>query len=205
MSRQDPTENPFPESAGAEEHALESVRQSIESWPDVPQEYKSYFAQKAGSFVEREVEHGGPNTHFQIGQLGWTYWAIKNDDLELLRQLGPAAMGIVTFVSVTTAPVAVMAAGLAWSMLTIAHNFKGKSVALEPEDYRVLMALKQAGPATVTTVGEILSGLHIHGSGVWDETRTLAALNKLKQMRQRDGAVTALVSEVDGIWSTSGI
>jgi len=67
------------------------------------------------------------------------------------------------------------------------------------------MALKQAGPATVTTVAEILSGLHIYGSDVWDETRALAALNKLKQMRQRDGGVTALVSEVDGLWSTSGI
>jgi hypothetical protein len=205
MSRQDPTENPFPESPGGEEHALASVRAEIESWADVPAEFKAYFAQKAGSFVEREVERGRPGTHFQIGQLGWTYWAIKDDDLELLRQLGPAAMGIVTFVSVAGAPVAVLAAGLAWSMLTIARNFKGKSVTLEAEDYRVLMALKQAGPSTAMTVGEILGGLHIHGSGVWDEARTVAALKRLKQMFQRDGVVTALVSEVDGIWTTSGI
>jgi hypothetical protein len=205
MSRQDPTENPFPESPGAQEHALESVRAQIALWPDVPAEFKSYFAQKADSFVDRKVEHGGPGTHFQIGQLGWTHWAIKNDDLELLKQLGPAAMGIVTFVSVATAPVAVMAVGLAWSMLSIAHNFKVKSIVVEPEDYEVLMALKQAGPASVATVAEILSGLHIHGSGVWDDGRALTALNRLKQMRQRDGAVTSLVSEVDGIWSASGI
>ncbi len=199
-------DDPYPETPGQRERALDSIREQIESWPDVPPEFKEIAKSRTESFLLRRKEQAPPNLKFYGGQLGWTHWVIKDDDLKLLGQLGPAAMAIVTFAAVPTAPFAVMAFGLALSMIGIAREFKAKSVIVDPEDYFVLMTLKQAGPSNLDQISEMLSGLHIYGSGVWDQPRTLAALNKLKQVAQRNGTSTALVNELsDGRWSTSGI
>ena len=199
-------DDPYPETPGQRERALDSIREQIESWPDVPPEFKEIAKSRTESFLLRRKEQAPPNLKFYGGQLGWTHWVIKDDDLKLLGQLGPAAMAIVTFAAVPTAPFAVMAFGLALSMIGIAREFKAKSVIVDPEDYFVLMTLKQAGPSNLDQISEMLSGLHIYGSGVWDQPRTLHALNKLKQVAQRNGTSTALVNELsDGRWSTSGI
>jgi len=163
-------------------------------------------AAQAETLVKREIEKAASSTHFYGGQLGWTRWVVKNDDLDLIGRLGPAAIAIVTFLSVPAAPVAVMAVGLAISMVGIAQKFRAKKIVVEPEDYYILMAMRQAGPSTIEDLSKILSGTHIYGQEVWDETRTAAALNKLKQVHQGDGSATALVNEgTDGRWSASGI
>lgn len=202
----DPTENPYPEAAGAHQHALDSVEQKIESWPDVPSEFKALVKAQSESFIYRTRETARQSTHFYGGQLGWTYWVIKNDDLNLIGQLGPAALAVVTFASVPAAPVAVMAFGLVMSMVGVAQKLRTKSVVLEPQDYQVLMMLKKTGPSTISELAENLSGLHIYGRDLWDEARTVAALERLKRLIQSDGSTTTLVNEgSEGRWSTSGI
>lgn len=199
-------DDPYPETPGQRERALDSIREEIDSWRDVPPEFKEIAKTRTESFLFSRKEQAPSNLKFYGGQLGWTHWVIKDDDLKLLGQLGPAAMAIVTFVAVPTAPFAVMAFGLALSMIGIAREFKAKSVLVDPEDYFVLMTLKQAGPSDLDQISKMLSGLHIFGNGVWDQTRALAALNKLKEVAQRNGTSTALVNQLsDGRWSTSGI
>lgn len=199
-------DDPYPETPGQRARALDSIREQIESWADVPPEFKEIAKSRTELFLLRRKEPAPSTFKFYGGQLGWTHWVIKDDDLKLLGQLGPAAMAIVTFLAVPTAPFAVMAFGLALSMIGIAREFKAKSVIVDPEDYFILMTLKQAGPSDLDQISNMLSGVHIYGRGVWDQARALAALNKLKQVAQRNGTSTALVNELsDGRWSTSGI
>jgi hypothetical protein len=54
---------------------------------------------RAGMFVEEERVIG-KNAEFQTGQIGWTRWAIRRDQLKLLEVLSPTAIGIVTYVTV---------------------------------------------------------------------------------------------------------
>jgi hypothetical protein len=132
-------DNPYPETPGQRESALDTVREKIESWPDAPPEFKALVIARAESFIDRKVEKAPSQLLFYGGQMGWTHWVIKDDELNLLGQLGPAAMGIVTFLAVANAPVAVMAFGLALSMYGITRKFKSKSVVMDAEDYYVLM------------------------------------------------------------------
>lgn len=199
-------DDPFPETPGQKESAKEKFRSTVASWPGVSQEFKDLALSKESEFVTRTQETAHSGTHFYGGQLGWSNWVIKNDELNLLGQLGPAATGIVAFLAVANAPVAVMAFGLVLSVAGIAKKLKTKSILLDNDDYNILMALKEAGPSTVSRIAEVLSGTHIYGAQLWDETRTLAALNKLKLVPQTDGVTVPLVNESsDGRWSVSGI
>jgi hypothetical protein len=194
---------PYPEIEGSYETALQSAKDDIKSLPALPIELRTAALQNAANFIEPR-RSGQSDKHFG-GQIGFTTFVIKHDDLNLLSTLGPAAMAIVTYLSVAAAPVAVMAFGMVISVATLASKLKNKGVALDAEYYHVLMTLKHAGPSSVTELASLLGGIHIHGTDLWDENRTLAAMNKLKQVRQRDGIVTELVSQAsDGRWSVSG-
>jgi hypothetical protein len=196
----------YPENPVYREFALSEIRKQIELWPDVSSEFKALAMNDATRFMSKKIRKLPKNARAYGGALGTTSIVIKNDELNLLGQLGPAAISIVSYLAVPTAPIVVLAFGLAITMLGIAKQLKTKSVVIDPEDYYFLMTLKQAGPSTVSELSEALGGIHIFGNALWDDTRTLANLNKLKQVRQIDGSNTALVNEAsDGRWSTSGI
>ncbi len=197
--------DPYPSMQGEREIRIEQVKEQIRSWPDLPDEFKDLAIKDAEWFTETYTwrPRGG---HFYGGQLGWTSWVIKNEDLNLLGNLGPAAISLVTLLSTANAPVVATAFSLALSIVLIARKINAKGVVVNPEDYHVLMTLKQTGPSPVSRIAELLGGLHIYGRDLWDDSRTLAALNRLKQVPQLDGTTTALVNESsDGRWSTSGI
>jgi hypothetical protein len=194
----------YGEVAGEREKRIETIKETIGSWPDISDDVKTELKKRSDDFLDISIT--GRDARFSGGQIGFLHWIIKNDDLKMLEQLIPAAMAIVTFLSVANAPVAVMVAGLAFSTLGIANKLRTKGIAVDAADFHVLMTLKQAGPSTASRIAEILSGLHIYGRDVWDENRVVAALNKLKLLPQNDGTTATIVNESsDGRWSTAGI
>ncbi len=194
----------YGEIAGEREARLAAIKETIDSWPNISDDLKT--ALRARSDELLEVYTSGRGARFAGGQIGFRTWIIRNDDLKLLELLIPAAMAVVTFLSIAAAPPAVMVAGLAFSAVGIADKLRTKGISVDPEDFHILMALKQAGPSTPSRIAEILSGLHIYGKDVWDEHRVIAALNKLKLLPQNDGTTATIVNESsDGRWSTAGI
>jgi hypothetical protein len=194
----------YGEIAGEREDRLEEIKEAIGSWPDISDDLKTELKKKSEYFLDNVVT--GKDARFAAGQIGFQHWIIKDDDLKLLEQLIPAAMSIITFLSVAGAPVAVLVAGIAFSTIGIANKFRTKGIVLDAADFNVLMTLRQAGPSKSSRIAELLSGLHIYGKDVWDENRVIAVLNKLKLLPQNDGTTATIVNESsDGRWSAAGI
>jgi hypothetical protein len=175
--------------------------------PLIIQEFESH-----GWFLELEYRRPSPDplgrrtTQFQTGQIGWKFWAVRNDSLKFVEILSATAMAITTFVVVVGSSPAVLAVGLIFAAVTLADRLKRKGASLNDEQYKILIAMKAAGPSTLMTLAELLSGLHIYGQNVWTEDRTLAALNLLKSVHLGDGTTEALVTQAaDGRWATNGI
>jgi len=198
-------ENPYPGATWEQrEKRLAEVLAFIDSSPNIPAQLKPELGKSAGGFLE-VVEQSSGHKHYG-GQLGWSYWAVRNDHLKLVEALAAGAIAITTYAAVATAAPAVLAVTLLFGAVALADRLKKKSASLEEEGYRVLMTLKQIGPATPPKLSEALNGTRIYGSNMWDESRTVEALRKLQAVRLGDGSVEALVSQAaDGLWSANGI
>ncbi len=188
---------------------MEWIRRDIRESATIPDELKepiiARFYSDAG-ILEHKITRGGPNVHFQIGQLGWSRWAIKNENLKLVEILAAAALAIAGFATVTAASPAVLAVSLLAGTVALADRLKHKGVALTEEQYQILMTLKVIGPATADDLAGRLSGLHIYGPGVWTVERTETALQALKSIRLSDGTIDDLVAQAgDQLWSTNGL
>ncbi len=194
----------YGEIAGERAARLATIKATINSWPNISDDLKTALRGRSDELLDAHIS--GRDNRFAGGQIGFRTWIIRNDDLKLLELLIPALTAVVIFVSAPAAPPAVLIASLAFSALGIANKLRNRGIRVDPEDFHILMALKQAGPSTPSRIAEILSGLHIYGKEVWDESRVIAALNKLKLLPQNDGATATVVNESsDGRWSTAGI
>src|SRR5271156_5226416 len=109
----------YGEIAGQREKRIETIKETIASWPNIPDDVKTELKKRSDDFLDISIT--GRDARFSGGQIGFQHWIIKNDDLKMLEQLIPAAMAIITFLSVANAPVAVMVGGLAFSTLGIAN------------------------------------------------------------------------------------
>lgn len=198
-------DNPYPETPGDRERTIAQARSQIEAMETLPLEFRNELKSHARELVESQVRTAR-NADFYGGQLGWTYWVVKNDDMNLIAQLSPSAIAITTYLTVVGSNPIVLAVGLILSTLTVAYKFKTKNVSLAEMDYKMLMTLRHIGPSSVAKLTESMNGLSIFASDAWTENRTLNALNQLKTARQSDGSIVSLVGESgDGLWSTSGI
>src|SRR4051812_26607423 len=108
------TEDPYPEEPGDYEHKVRNFRAAVDSWDHLPPEFKEVVKQNASEFLESRIYehkdlHGNPMNFYYGGQLGHSYWVIKNDEVDFLSKLSPGAMAIVTFFAVPTTPIAVTA------------------------------------------------------------------------------------------------
>jgi hypothetical protein len=197
-------EDPYPGATPEQrEKCVTEVRAFIDSSPGIPPELKAELGDRAGFFVEVVERRGGK---YYGGQLGWSYWAIRNDHLKLVEALAAAAIAITTYAAVATAAPAVLAVTLLFGAAALADKLRKKSASLEEEGYRVLMTLKQTGPVTAAKLSDALNGTRIYGLNMWTENRTDEALRKLQAVRLGDGSVEALVNQAsDGLWSASGI
>jgi hypothetical protein len=198
-------DNPYPETPGDHERTIVAARSQIDGMEALPLEFRNELKNHAGELVEPRLRTA-KGANFYGGQLGWTYWVVKNDDMNLIAQLSPSAISITTYLTVVGTNPIVLAVGLVLSALAVAYKFKTKNISLDETDYKLLMTLKHIGPSSLTKLTESMNGLSIFASDPWTENRTLNALNKLKTARQSDGSIVALVGESgDALWSTSGI
>ena len=193
----------YAEVAGQKRARLNTIQGTIDAWA-ISDDLKTELKKRSEELLD---SHRVTTTNrYYGGQIGTLAWVIKNDDLKLLEQLTPAAMAMITFLSVASAPVPVLVAGLAFSVLGVCNKLRSKGIVLNPADFHILMALKHVGPSTPSRIAEVLSGLHIYGRDVWDETRVVAVLNKLKLRPQNDGTAVTIVNESsDGRWSVAGM
>jgi hypothetical protein len=190
---------------GKRESRLREIEDAIGSWLDVSDDLKQELLKRSEDLL---IRHDSPNVVRGKTQraaygltLGTRHWIIKNDDLKLLEQLAPAAMAVITYLSVPNAQAAVMAGGLAFSALTIGNKLRTKGIELDAADFHVLMTLKKLGPSDTTRIAEALSGLHIYGTDATISVNTrmhdLGNVEKytLSGKRVRGGGYWGITSE----------
>jgi hypothetical protein len=187
---------------------VDELKQRIAGSTQIPEELKASIIKRVSTgdeLLEIKIVSGG-SARFQIGQIGWKHWAIKNDSLRLVEGLSAAAIAITTFAAVSAAAPAVLAVNLIFASIALADRLKNKSASLDDEQYHILMTLKAAGPCAPKELAERLSGLHIYGKDVWTESRTIEALKMLQSVHLGDGSTEALVTQANnGLWSTNGL
>jgi len=203
----------YPGGTPEERQLLEKqIRDRVESLTDVPGDMKKMLSTRV--IASLEIVYVRPDSwpsrmsrpNFQIGQIGWKYWAIKNDSLHMVELLSAAAIAITTFAATTTAAPAVLAVTLVFAAIALADRLKKKKTSLTDEQYKLLVTLKGSGPLTTSELAKRLGGLHIFGNDLWSEERTLAALKLLQSVHLGDGTTEALVSQAaNGKWATNGI
>jgi hypothetical protein len=197
-------DDPYPETPGQRDRTESELLKRIESMPEIPPELRKEVAKRRAEFLEARIQQGAG--HFYGGQLGWTNWFIRNDDLDLLALLAPSATGIATYATVAAASPWVLAATLLFSVLAVARKLRAKSTTLDPDECRVLMALKQTGGASLTALANVLNHVTLVGTGPWTEERVLKTLDKLRSVSVGDGSIeTYVVQAADGRWSTNGV
>jgi hypothetical protein len=198
---------PYPSSPGDKERRLSEVRKLIMSSTQIPDDLKNEIAFRAYEFVDKKLERGGRHTKFYGGQIGWSYYVIRNDHLDLVAALAPSASAIVAFATATVGanPIA-LAVTLLFAVAALGRKLKAKSASLDLVDYNVLMALKHIGPASPLELASILNGIRIYGSNMWNDERVLEVLRRLKTVSLLDGTVESFVTELpDGRWDTNGV
>ena len=197
-------DDPYPETPGERDRLQAEVLKRIESIPDMPPELKKEVIKRRAEFLDTRIQRG--TGHFYGGQLGWTNWFIRNDDLDLLTLLAPSATGIATYATMAAASPWVLAATLLFSVLAVARKLRAKSATLDPDECRVLMALKQTGVTSLTALENVLNHVTLVGTGAWTEERVLKTLQKLQSVRVGDGSIESyVVQAADGRWSTNGV
>jgi hypothetical protein len=199
-------DDPYPETPGQREDEVAKVVAFFQSSSEIPADLKPELIKKASAFVESHTVQSGH--HHYGGQLGWTRWIVRNDQLNLVSSLAPGAIGIATYATAaaSAANPVVLAVTLLFSGLAIGSRLKDKAAIVETGDYQVLMTLKQIGPTTPIALTNFLNGVKIFGSGQWKEERVLEILRKFKAFAVRDGSVEEFVQETaDGRFSTNGI
>jgi hypothetical protein len=150
-------DDPYPGATPEEqEKRLCEVRALINSSPYIPSELKPELDRRASAFLEVVERRGGK---FHGGQLGWSYWTIRNDHLKLVETLAGAAIAITTYAAVATAAPPVLAVTLLFAAVALADKLKKKSAQLDEESYHVLMTLKEIGPAASTRLSDVLNGI----------------------------------------------
>jgi hypothetical protein len=96
--------------------------------------------------------------HFQIGQLGWKRFAIKDDYLKFVEAMGGLSLAVATTAAVPATEPVVTAVTLLFGGLALADRLASKSASLTPDQYRLLLTLKARGPISAETLGVYLSG-----------------------------------------------
>jgi hypothetical protein len=196
----------YPKSEQEHSKLLAQVRESIETSAEIPSELKPELVRIADREFITLHRMNLPKTRYWGMRAGSAHYAIKNEYLDLVKQLSAASLAIATYTAATGGNPAILALTLLFAAAAVGSKLRSKGALLDPEDYHLVMTLKQLGPATLETLTETLNGIDIYGKHMWTTERTLASLQKLTAVRLGDGSIDNLVGQAsDGLWSTSGI
>src|SRR5258708_5312250 len=131
----------FPSAPGAEAAARSEVEDAIRSAAEIPEELKPLLLEHAAAFVDRELVRSAPGARHQMGQIGYTRWVIRNDQLDLLKHISTAAAAVVAYVAVAAASPYVLATALVFAVLALGRRLREKGVVLDADQYRLLLTL----------------------------------------------------------------
>lgn len=131
------------------------------------------------------------------------YFAIRNEDLDLLGSLMPAGGSVGVAYALGTGLVSpLVGAGIA--VVLMGRKVLKKGVRLTKDQYRVLMAMKVAGPSTEERLAVACATLEGRTDGPWAKSRIDAVLGELQGVATPGGSVINLVSkDGKGLWHTN--
>jgi hypothetical protein len=82
-------DDPYQETPDQHEAEVAKVVAFFQSSSEIPADLKPELIKKASEFVESQSVQSGH--HHYGGQLGWTRWIVRNDQLNLVSSLAPGA------------------------------------------------------------------------------------------------------------------
>ncbi len=201
-------EYPFPETPGEREAILSEVQEKIRSLDQIHPDLREALLGRANEFVQSKIVHAS-GAKFYGGQLGWTSYVIRNDHLDTVALLSPAANAVATYVAATGGSPIPLAVSLLFSLAAVAKKLRAKSSTLHSDDYKVLMALKAVGSATPADIAAVLNDgrrHEIYDPIIWSSEQVLERIRGLKTVRLGDGSVESFVVELpEGKWSVNGV
>ena len=192
------------------EGARAEVRRLLNSMQPQPDGEAADLEPLLDSFIE---EHGGPgwgDASPPGAAAQWTvvvpgirkdhYFAIRNEDLDLVSTLMPAGGSIGAALWLGTGlPSAIV--GAAVTTVLMGRKVSRNGVRLTEDQYRLLMALKVAGPCTEDRLASVCARLEGRTDGDWARSRIDALLTGLQGMTTPAGSVINLVSrDGQGLW-----
>jgi hypothetical protein len=196
----------YPKSEQEHTRLLAQVRESIEASEDIPSELKPELVRTADREFITLHRVKLPKVSYWGIRAGSAHYAIKNEYLDMVKQLSAASLAIATYTAATGSNPIILAITLLCAGAAVGSKLRSKGAQLDPEDYHLIMTLKQLGPSTIETLTDTLNGIDIYGNHMWTIERTSAALQKLKAIRLGDGSIDDFVGQAsDGLWSVSGI
>ena len=131
---------------------------------------------------------------------GDRYFAIRNEDLNLLGSLMPAggSVGAAYWLGTGLAS-PLIGAGIA--VVLLGRSVMKKGVQLTKDQYLVLMSMKVAGPCTEDRLAYVCARMEGRTDGDWERARVDKLLAGMQGMVTSGGAVVNLVSkDGKGLW-----
>ena len=128
------------------------------------------------------------------------YFAIRNEDLDLLGSLMPASGSVGVAYALGTGLVSpLVGAGIA--VVLMGRKVLKKGVKLTKDQYRILMALKVAGPSTEERLATVCATLEGRTDGPWAKGRIDKTLAEMQGMVTPGGSVINLATkDGKGLW-----
>ena len=175
----------------------------IDKMPDVAEELKSELRKHSDAFMDLHLNRAAHPFGTRIGSL---YYGIRNEHLKMATALGPMATAVAQYFAAKDASAWPLVASALIGVVVIGMNLKNYGAELEPQDFKVLMTLRQIQPASCEELSSAINGLKIVGHDVVSDSMVLAILKKLQATRLRDGSVEAFVAQTeDQRWSVNGL
>ena len=131
---------------------------------------------------------------------GNRYYAIRNEDLNLLGSLMPAggSVGAAYWLGTGLAS-PLIGAGIA--VVLLGRSAMKKGVRLTRDQYLVLMSMKVAGPCTEERLAYVCARMEGRTDGDWAMDRVEKLLGQMQGMATSGGSVISLVSkDREGLW-----
>lgn len=128
------------------------------------------------------------------------YYAIRNEDLNLLGSLMPAGGSVGAAIWLGTG-LASPLIGAGITVVLLGRSVMKKGVRLTKEQYLVLLSMKVAGPCTEDRLAYVCARMEGRTDGDWERARVDKLLAGMQGMVTSGGSVVNLVSkDGKGLW-----
>jgi hypothetical protein len=133
----------YPKNEQQHSRLLAEVRESIETSAEIPPELKPELVRIADREFITLHRMTFPKIRYWGMRAGSAHYAIKNEYLDLVKQLSAASLAIATYTTATGGNPIVLAITLMFAVAAVGSKLRSKGAQLDPEDYYLVMTLKQ--------------------------------------------------------------